>query len=353
VTELQRATAGVAGEEWPKPLPVVLAPAPDEALSSWVERHAAFCGLGPAVMRRHCAPEVPSLRALDRTLTLNQEGRLSRLFRLGRSTLRQMTHAELGPDVIGLLVARDVDHRCERCTRLLAEAGFSKAIPRAWFHTWRITCPRCGSRVSPARLAIGAGGDASPNLFPDLWAEALKGERLINAAIHHQTTAPALPIPAMRLLRLLMIWTGSEQKGSGNATAGRSMPWSPASMPLLSGTGSRSLAQRSSTCRCRSAPPCSPDWRSPPETRRRRSRRCGPQRRACTAPTSASCSRTCCEALAHSQVQPADSIPVDFCGEGLSVAVSGGDRFNSRQPVLCRELPGSLSNKALSFTTTP
>jgi len=178
VTELQRATAGVAGEEWPKPLPVVLAPAPDEALSSWVERHAAFCGLGPAVMRRHCAPEVPSLRALDRMLTLNQEERLSRLFRLGRSTLRQMTHAELGPDVIGLLVARDIDHRCERCTRLLAEAGFSKAIPRAWFHTWRITCPRCGLRVSPARSAIGAGGDASPNLFPDLWAEALKGERV-------------------------------------------------------------------------------------------------------------------------------------------------------------------------------
>jgi len=44
---------------------------------------------------------------------------------------------------------------------------------------------------------------------------------------------------------------------------------------------------------------------------------------------------------------------VDFCGEGLSVAVSGGDRFNSRQPVGCRELPGSLSNKALSLTTTP
>jgi len=203
--------AGVAGKEWPKPLQVVLAPAPDEALSSWVERHAAFCGLGPAVMRRHCAPDAPSLRALDRALTPEQEERLSHLFRLGPSSLRQMTHAELGPDVIGLLVARDVDHRCERCTRSQAEAGFSKAIPRTWFHTWRITCPRCGSHVSPARSATGAVGDASPNLFLDLWAEALQGERLLSAIIHHQTPAPVLPIPAMRLLRLLMIWTGSEQ----------------------------------------------------------------------------------------------------------------------------------------------
>lgn len=211
MTELQRAMAGMAGEEWPKPLPVMLAPAPDEALSSWVERHAAFCGLGPAAMRRHCAPDAPSLRALDRALTPEQEERLSHLFRLGSSSLRQMTHEELGREVIGLLVARDVDHRCERCTRSLAEAGFSKAIPRAWFHTWRITCPRCGERVSPARSATGAAGDASPNLFPDLWAEALQGERLLSAIIHHQTPAPVLPTPAMRLLRLLMIWTGSEQ----------------------------------------------------------------------------------------------------------------------------------------------
>jgi len=58
---------------------------------------------------------------------------------------------------------------------------------------------------------MGADGDASPDLFPHLWAEALEDERLLNAIIHHQTSAPVLPIPAMRLLRLLMIWTGSEQ----------------------------------------------------------------------------------------------------------------------------------------------
>jgi len=210
VTEWHRAMAGVAGEEWPKPLPVVLAPAPDEALSSWVARHAAFCGLSPAAMRRHCAPDAPSLRALDRALTPTQEERLSHLFRLGCPTLRQMTHADLGRDVIGSLVARDVDHRCERCARPLAEAGCLKAVLRAWFHTWRITCPRCGTRVSPAQSAAGADGGTSPDLFPHLWAEALTGERLLSTAVH-RTALPALLLPPIRLLRLLMIWTGSEQ----------------------------------------------------------------------------------------------------------------------------------------------
>ena len=189
----------------------MLAPAPDEVLSSWVARHGAFCGLGPTALLRHYAPDAPSLRALDRAPTSEQKERLSHLFRLGPSTLRRMTHEELGREAIGLLVARDVDHRCGRCTRSLAEEGFSGAVPRAWFHTWRITCPRCGERVSPARPAAGAMPDLFSDLFPDLWAEALAGERLVNAALHGQTTDLALPIPVTRLLRLLMIWTGPEQ----------------------------------------------------------------------------------------------------------------------------------------------
>ena len=63
MNERQQAMAGVAEEGWPQPLPVVLAPTPDEVLSSWVERHAAFCGINRTAMRRHCAPEAASLRA--------------------------------------------------------------------------------------------------------------------------------------------------------------------------------------------------------------------------------------------------------------------------------------------------
>jgi len=37
-------------------LPVVLPPYPDELLSSWIGRHAAFYLVLPLVMLRHCLP---------------------------------------------------------------------------------------------------------------------------------------------------------------------------------------------------------------------------------------------------------------------------------------------------------
>ena len=86
----RRAEASETGEAWPRPLPVLLAPAPDEALSSWVARHAAFFGVGRAGLLRHCLPDVPSLHPLDRALTPEQESRLAHLFRLGRPALRRM-----------------------------------------------------------------------------------------------------------------------------------------------------------------------------------------------------------------------------------------------------------------------
>ena len=93
-------------------------------------RHSA-AGIRPELVQRRihvdCAPkyndvhhptqnDASTLRALDRTPTSEQEERLSHFFRLGLSSLRQMAHAELGCEAIRLLVARDVDHWCERCT---------------------------------------------------------------------------------------------------------------------------------------------------------------------------------------------------------------------------------------------
>ena len=200
------------GETWPRPLPVLLALAPDEALSSWVSRHAAFLGVGRTGLLRHCLPDVFSLHLLNRALTPAQESRLAHLFRLGRPALRQMTHAGLGSEAIGFLVAHDVDHWCEPCSRSLAEAGFSKAVLRVWFHTWRITCPGCGARVSPSwRTAASLGANrALPDQFPHLWAKALDGERLLDAALHRGGTDVPL-IPPLRLMRLLMIQAGCER----------------------------------------------------------------------------------------------------------------------------------------------
>ena len=46
-------------------LPIVLAPAADELLSSWIYRHAAFYDVPPLAMLRHCLNDISSLRAVD------------------------------------------------------------------------------------------------------------------------------------------------------------------------------------------------------------------------------------------------------------------------------------------------
>ena len=197
------ASACEAGEGRPRPLPVVLTPAPDEALSSWIGRHAAFYGLSRTAMHRHCAPDAPSLSGLDRALTPGQEGKLAHLFRRDRADPKRMTHADLGSDLIGRLVARGADHRCDACVRSFADEGCAGALQRAWFHTWRITCARCGARVSPVREREQG---RAPELFPHLWDLALEGERLLSAFLCRAGPTP-LVLPTT-LLRLLMIPAG-------------------------------------------------------------------------------------------------------------------------------------------------
>ncbi len=193
-----------AAGEWPRPLPVVLAPARDEALSSWLARHAAFYGLGITSMRRHCVPDAVSLPGLDRKLTPDQEARLAHLFRRDRVAIRDMMHMHSGW-AVDRLVARAVDHRCEQCARLLVAEGHAEAVPRSWFHTWRISCERCGS---PVVSASKAPWTVLPDLFPHLWSAALKGERLLSGAVDRASPA-ASDLPTT-MLRVLMISSASD-----------------------------------------------------------------------------------------------------------------------------------------------
>ncbi len=190
-----------AVRNWPPPLPVVLTPARDEALSSWLARHAVFYGLSITNMRRHCLPDSVSLPGLDRHLTPSQEAQLAHLFRRDHVAIRGMTHVHMGP-TLSQLVARTVDHRCEQCARLLAVDRHAGAIPRSWFHTWRISCERCGLPIVSASKAPWA---TLPDLFPYLWSAAVEGEQLLAGAVGHiGPIASALPTT---MLRVLMIST--------------------------------------------------------------------------------------------------------------------------------------------------
>ncbi len=191
----------VAVRNWPPPLPVVLAPARDEALSSWLTRQAVFYGLSITNMRRHCLPDSVSLPGFDRHLTPGQEARLAHLFRRDHVAIRGMTHVHMGP-TLSQLVARTVDHRCEQCARSLAVDRYAGAIPRSWFHTWRISCERCGLPIVSASKAPWA---TLPDLFPYLWSAAVEGEQLLAGAVGHiGPIASALPTT---MLRVLMIST--------------------------------------------------------------------------------------------------------------------------------------------------
>lgn len=189
---------------YPQPLPVVLAPARDEALSSWLARHAAFYGLSITNMRRYCLSDSISLPGLDRHLTPSQEARLAHLFRRDDVAIRGMTHVHMG-STLSQLVARAVDHRCEQCARLLATDRHAGAIPCSWFHTWRISCERCGLPIMSASKASWA---TLPDLFPYLWNAAIEGEQLLAGTVGH--TNPIASILPSTMLRMLMISTARD-----------------------------------------------------------------------------------------------------------------------------------------------
>ena len=103
------------------------------------------------------------------------------------------------------LVARAVDHRCEQCPQLLAVDRHAGVIPRSWFHTWRISCERCGLPIVSASKAPWA---TLPDLFPGLWGAAVEGERLLAGAVGH--TGPVASTLPTSMLRMLMISTARD-----------------------------------------------------------------------------------------------------------------------------------------------
>ena len=95
-------------------LPIILPPVSDELLSSWITRHAAFYGVPPLIMLRHCLPEASSLRTADFRLTDVQIRHLSKMFAMEPHALRRMTFVNVAQTSHRLIAATPV-HSCPKC----------------------------------------------------------------------------------------------------------------------------------------------------------------------------------------------------------------------------------------------
>ena len=154
----------------PRQLPVRLPPYPDELLSSWISRHAAFYAVPPLVMLQHCLPEASSLRAVDLHLSGDQEVRLASIFAAKPAVLRRMTFINVPKSSHRLIAARPA-RTCARCSPGSAEPA---PILRNQLLGWRITCVHCGTLLR----GFGKGELRSP--FRQNHRAALRGEKLLD-----------------------------------------------------------------------------------------------------------------------------------------------------------------------------
>jgi TniQ protein len=176
-------------------LPVVLPPAFDELLSSWIGRHAAFYGVRPTDMLRYIFPEPPSLRALDLHLTEDQANGIAHVFRADPVAISNMTLGNIAATVSRMLAARAIQC-CEKCL----DGRKSNTIRRGQFFGWHLTCSLCGSFLSD-----GEHGEKPFWPFRHRLFSALDGERLIEDEAFGTCRAWASPSQIAQLLMMRRI----------------------------------------------------------------------------------------------------------------------------------------------------
>jgi hypothetical protein len=171
-------------------LPVVLPPAADELLSSWISRHAAFYGVPPIIMLRHCLPEATSLHAADLHLSDEQARHLSKILATEPETLRRMTFANVAQTSRRLIATRPL--QC--CSNCMSANGEPTPIMRSQLLGWRITCLLC-------RGPLHDCDDCEvPSPFRHYLGAALRGEKLLDAEAERGVRTWASPIDIARLL---------------------------------------------------------------------------------------------------------------------------------------------------------
>jgi len=182
-------------------LPVVLKPLPDELLSSWLARHAAFYEVGSPRLLSHLGLEAPCLEDLDDGPSLAQQIGLADCFRCVPARIAAMSHAGACNDVRRLIRRAPPAQRCQTCT---GPDLTSNTVPvlKSWVQGWRITCRACGTRLTDITSERHPGEIHQYNdLFSTLWEKACEGEAAFE---EHEDDAGDTPSPAA-LMRLLLL----------------------------------------------------------------------------------------------------------------------------------------------------
>jgi hypothetical protein len=190
----------------PKPFPVVLEAYPDEVLSSWLRRHAAYYAVSEAALIAWLGLKVSALRTVDHRLSLEQVGRLTRVLRCDPTCLVGMSHAGL-PAEARLLTRQNRALVCRSCVDQHQTAGVHGVVLKSWIEAWRITCRLCGGPLSERSGSHGRAlslRETSP-FGARWWDGARAGENLVENYVTGPTSMPEAPIALMRLL-LLPSW---------------------------------------------------------------------------------------------------------------------------------------------------
>jgi len=161
----------------PDPLPLVLEEAPDESLSSWLNRHAEFYGIAPSALSHRVGIGRLAFAGLDHRLNESEARTLASAMRRSPTSISNMTHLQ-HQDRLMAMIGRGGEpvHACSECRQRNRRDNQATATMKSWSHGWRITCPLCGSRLQDVD-----GGKAYPpaDAFEHLWDEAWRGEELI------------------------------------------------------------------------------------------------------------------------------------------------------------------------------
>ena len=173
-------------------LPVVLPPAVDELLSSWIIRHALFYDVPPLVMLRHCMVDMSSLRALDLRLTEGEASRVAEMLRTDASSVHRLSLANFSPTFHRFIATKPVQF-CAVCSRQRNSNG-SEPTRRSQLLGWRLSCSQCGASLTDNR------DHDSPCPFADYWTEALNGQRLIDDEAERGVRSWGSPMELARLL---------------------------------------------------------------------------------------------------------------------------------------------------------